>query len=135
MKPPTEWTATGGDNTVHGLGNDTLTGGVGKDVFVFNLAPNTKTNMDAITDFDVVNDLIHLENGIFTSLKPTGVLAKGLFAMNDKGIAVDKDDFVIYNTKTGGLFYDADGNGKGLAVQIAQLQAGLKLTAADFVVI
>ena len=31
------------------------------------------------------------------------------------------NDYLIYNTTTGALYFDADGNGAGLAVQIALL--------------
>jgi serralysin len=49
--------------------------------------------------------------------------------------AADADDRIIYNAATGQLFYDADGNGAGAAVQFAQLSAGLSLSASDFQVI
>ncbi|MGO4574274.1 calcium-binding protein, partial [Microvirga sp. 2TAF3] len=59
--------------------------------------------------------------------------AKGFFTIGDK--AKDKDDYLIYNKKTGVLSYDADGSGKGTAVEIAKLSKNLKMTAADFFVI
>lgn len=43
-----------------GLGNDTLTGGLGSDVFVF--APGEGT--DTITDFTLSNDKIGLTDGL-----------------------------------------------------------------------
>ncbi|MBM1173730.1 cadherin domain-containing protein [Microvirga arabica] len=43
----------GQDRLFGGLGKDTLTGGGGQDVFVFDTKPNTKTNLDRITDFNV----------------------------------------------------------------------------------
>jgi len=49
--------------------------------------------------------------------------------------AADADDYLIYRSGTGALFYDADGNGAGAAVQIAVLGSGLALTVADFTVI
>ena len=49
--------------------------------------------------------------------------------------AADADDNVIYNSVTGALMFDADGSGAGAAIQFATLQAGLALTAADFLVI
>ena len=117
-----------------GLGADVLTGGAGKDIFVFSTAP-AATNIDRITDFSVADDTIQLENSVFTKLVATGVLNASWFVANTTGLAADRDDTIIYNSKTGALMYDADGSGKGAAVQIAQLTAGLKMTAADFVVI
>ncbi len=50
--------------------------------------------------------------------------------------AHDADDRIVYNPGTGALWYDADGNGAGAAVQIATL-TGLAgaLTQADFMVV
>ena len=47
----------------------------------------------------------------------------------------DATDRIIYDTTTGALYYDADGSGRGAAVQIAQLKAGQALSANDFLVI
>ena len=51
-------------------------------------------------------------------------------AITASGTASDGNDFVLYETDTGKLFYDADGNGAGAAVQIATLSTGLALTEA-----
>nr|WP_246728335.1 calcium-binding protein [Microvirga terricola] len=121
-----------------GLGNDTLTGGAAKDIFVFDTKPNKKTNFDTITDFNVKDDTIWLDNAAFTKLgkgtlaKP-GELNKAFFTIGDK--AKDGNDYLIYSKKTGVLYYDADGSGAGKAVEIAQLKKGLKMTYADFFVI
>ncbi|MFI0847416.1 hypothetical protein [Mesorhizobium sp. IMUNJ 23232] len=114
-------------------GNDTLTGLSGKDSFVFSTALGA-TNVDKITDFDVADDTIRLENAIFTALTSTGVLPADLFKDNILAPR-DADDRIIYNSNTGSLFYDADGLGGMAAVKVASLAPGLALTAADFVVI
>ena len=118
---------TGADILQGGLGNDVLTGGLGKDIFqLINLSK------DRITDFSVVDDTIQLENSTFAKLTAAGVLSAANFKI---GAAADANDYVIYNSGTGALLYDADGNGAGAATQIALLGVNLALTNADFVVI
>ncbi|MFD1327131.1 cadherin-like domain-containing protein, partial [Mycoplana ramosa] len=124
----------GNDTLNGGLGKDTLTGGAGKDVFLFNSKP-ASSNIDTITDFSVTDDTIHLENGVFTALTKVGKLSAAAFTKNTSGLATDKDDRIIYETDTGKLFYDADGNGKGAAVHFATLTKNLGLTADDFFII
>ncbi|NIX76657.1 glycoside hydrolase family 113 [Microvirga terricola] len=128
----------GNDTLNGGLGNDTLTGGAGKDIFVFDTKANKKTNFDKIADYVVKDDSIYLDNAVFRKLgkgaisKP-GKLNKNFFTIGDK--AKDKDDYLIYNNKTGILSYDADGSARGKAMEIAQLKKGLKMTATEFFVI
>ncbi|WP_201863913.1 M10 family metallopeptidase C-terminal domain-containing protein [Microvirga soli] len=128
---------SGHDKLNGGLGIDTLIGGPGKDAFVFNTKPS-KTNRDKITDFNSKDDSIWLDNAVFKKLGP-GMdaapvqLKKGFFTIGSK--AKDRDDYVIYNKKTGVLSYDADGSGKGKAVEFAQLKKGLSLKYDDLFVI
>ena len=44
-------------------------------------------------------------------------------------------DRIVYETDTGKLFYDSNGNAAGGAVQFGLLTSGLALTNADFFVI
>jgi Ca2+-binding RTX toxin-like protein len=125
----------GNDVINGGRGNDTLTGGYQKDTFVFDTALNASNNVDRITDFSVVDDVIHLDNAVFTALTNTGTLAASAFAQNTTGGAKDSNDRIIYETDTGELYYDANGSASGGSVHFATLKAGLNLTAADFVVI
>ena len=128
----------GGIDTLDGgAGVDLLTGGVGGDTYVFNAALNPTTNLDHITDF-ASEDTIDLENGVFTALTTTGPLAAGaFFAAAGATTAHDADDRIVYNTTTGALFYDADGNQAGgvAAVQFAVLDNHAALSSADFVVV
>jgi len=131
----------GNDTLIGGAGNDTLTGGTGKDIFLFNAALNASTNKDTITDFNVLDDTIQLENsgtGLFTALA-AGPLSVGAFHSGTANIASEADDRIIYNTTTGALYYDADGStGTAAAIQFAIIGTSSPhpaLTNADFVVV
>jgi Ca2+-binding RTX toxin-like protein len=126
----------GGDDVLAGgAGNDILLGGVGGDQFVFNTALNAATNVDQVTDFNVAADTMVLENAIFTLIAGAGTLTAAQFVANATGTAQDADDRIVYETDTGKLFYDSNGNAAGGATQFAQLAAGLALTNADFFII
>ncbi len=119
----------GNDMLTGGTGKDTLTGGTGNDTFRF----IAKDSIDKVVDYNVADDAIQLEDSIFTALTAIGTLAADNFIIGTS--AADSNDFIVYNTTTGALLYDADGNGAVAAVQIATLTGGLALTNADFVVI
>ncbi|MEA5163186.1 Calx-beta domain-containing protein [Cereibacter johrii] len=124
----------GGNDTLSGGGGaDLLIGGAGRDSFVFNTRPGPGA-IDRISDFNVADDVIHLENAVFRGL-PAGALRGAAFASNLSGQATDAVDRILYERDTGALWFDADGTGEGARVQIAALSAGLALTAADFFVI
>jgi serralysin len=132
-------TAKGGNDLIYGgLGKDTLTGGKGQDVFIFDTKPG-KANLDRIIDFSVKEDSIWLDNEVFAKLGSKGSIGapeklnKGYFTIGAK--AKDRNDYVIYNNKTGVLSYDADGSGKDAALGFAQLNKGLALTFKDFFVV
>jgi Ca2+-binding RTX toxin-like protein len=123
----------GASNIINGgLGNDTLTGGGGSDFFVFNSTPNSATNRETITDFNVVDDTIHLDRLTYTAL---GVGALAVDAFNTGIAATQADDRIIYNTATGALLYDADGLGGVAGLQFATLTGLPAITAADFIVV
>lgn len=132
--------AAGDDKLFGRLGNDTLTGGTGKDVFVFDTKPHAQRNVDRIVDFNAKDDSLYLDNKVFKALGAKGGLSKPA-KLNAKKFwkgakAHDADDRLIYNPKNGALFYDADGNGKAVAIKIAVLSKGLKtMSYKDFLVI
>ncbi|WP_428428395.1 calcium-binding protein [Pararhizobium sp.] len=126
-----------GNDLIKGYaGLDTLAGGAGNDTFVFDTALNATTNVDTITDYNVAADTIQLENAIFTTLTAAGILSATAFVANAAGVAGDASDRIVYETDTGKLFYDQDGNGAAFAgIQFAKLAPGLALTNADFFII
>jgi len=112
----------GDDSLYGGNGNDLLTGGAGIDGFVFEFAPNATSNKDTITDFTHGQDLIWFSKAIFAALvgnSYTYLSDNQIWSAAGAVAGHDSDDRIIYNQTTGALYYDADGNGTGTAVQIA----------------
>lgn len=117
----------GGDNddTLQGgSGLDNLTGGLGEDAFLF----FETDSVDVIVDFFVADDTIQLLAFTFTALG--GSVAGNELRFGT--VAVDGNDFLIYDAATGILRYDADANGLGAAVAFANIGAGQSLTFRDF---
>jgi VCBS repeat-containing protein len=117
----------------HG-GNDLLTGGGGNDTFVFDTHLDGQNNIDYIADFTAGQDKIVLQNSVFSALEKEGKLSSAYFQANSAGSASDKDDYLLYNTTSGLLLYDADGSGNGVAVEFASMTTKPELTAKDFVI-
>jgi Ca2+-binding RTX toxin-like protein len=127
-------TGNAGANILNGAnGNDTLTGGAGADIFQL----THSHNIDKIVDFIVNDDTIQLDNAIFTSLGIEGVLLDSEFRMGS-GVtkAADSNDYLLYNSTDGKLYYDSDAiGGASSPVLIAMIGANLALTNSDFVII
>jgi Ca2+-binding RTX toxin-like protein len=131
--------ANAGSDFLYGRGgSDQLTGGAGKDKFVFDA--KFDGTIDEILDFNPAEDVFYLDNAVFTRLTGGSLSSpKKIGATNLEdgpgARANDANDFLIYDSNTGNLSYDADGSGPGAAIVFAHLQAGLDLTAANFFVI
>jgi Ca2+-binding RTX toxin-like protein len=106
----------------------------GNDVFVFDTVLSATTNRDTITDFVAGEDRMLLSRAVFTALAEESVLSTKLFAVNGAGSAMDDNDYILYNTSSGALLYDADGSGEGAAVQFAALTNKPEISANDFLV-
>jgi Ca2+-binding RTX toxin-like protein len=134
----------GNDRLVGGLGSDTLTGGKGAgshDTFVFNTDIKTTPNADIITDLEPVYDQIFLDDAVFAGLvagSTAGAPIEGaMFVSNRTGLATSAQGHaqLVYQNKTGNLYYDADGAGGADGVLFAALTNKPALTASDFQII
>jgi Ca2+-binding RTX toxin-like protein len=136
----------GSDTLDGGAGNDTLTGDLdvadyphGPDHFIFDATPGS-ANADTITDFSSASDKIHLDGRVMPEIGPSGNFSGGdvrFYAAAGATGGHDADDRVVYDTSSGNLYYDADGNGSGAAQLIATVQtfgAVATLAATDIVV-
>jgi Ca2+-binding RTX toxin-like protein len=123
----------GNDWLIGGSGLDTLTGGAGNDVFRFDTAP-AAANADHLTDFVSGTDDIQLSQALFKNAGAPGVLLDTEFATGTSFAATDVHH-ILYNTATGGLYYNADGAGTGAPVLIATLDGQPTLLASDIVLV
>jgi Ca2+-binding RTX toxin-like protein len=122
----------GDDRIAGGTGRDSLVGGNGKDQFLFADKP-AATTIDTISDFSVKDDTITLDDDAFTKIGKVGKLTSDAFHIGTR--AADKEDRIIYDSKSGKLWYDADGTGSSKAIEFAILDKALKTTATDFVIV
>jgi Ca2+-binding RTX toxin-like protein len=124
---------SGNDMLSGGYGLDTLVGGSGSDFFGFDTRPSIN-NIDVVDDFSVRYDTILLYKKLFkVSAASKGVIKSSAFWTGSA--AHDSNDRLVYDNATGALYYDPDGTGAKAAVQFAQLDANLKLTHKDFVML
>lgn len=118
-----------GANTIDGGGSaDLLIGGGGADRFAFTTAVGNG-NVDAIVDFQAGVDTIGLAQSVF------GIAAVNATNFTTGAAATTADHRIIYNSGTGQLFFDADGNGAAAAGLFATLTPNTALTTASFEVI
>ena len=130
-------------NKLEGLaGDDILTGGKGKDRFGFGgVAAFKKADLgvDIITDFQSAQkDSIILSQTTFDKLE--SVVGKGFSVIaefetvNGEKKAETSGAFIVYNQKTGDLFYNANGSqaGFGSGGLFATLEGAPELKESDF---
>ncbi|MFC3440405.1 calcium-binding protein [Sphingobium rhizovicinum] len=114
-----------------GPGHDRMNGGLGADRFLF-AAPIGPDNVDRVHDFHALEgDAMVLDAAIFTGLLIGALPAEAFRA--DRS-ARDGSDRIIYDSETGALLFDADGNGAVAAIQFAILLGNPALNAGNFII-
>ena len=117
-----------GDDTLAAQGEENqLWGNAGRDSFLFS---SLEDGVSRIGDFTPGEDTLQLDCSIFQSLA-SGPLSAENFISNASGLSESEQHFLIYNTTTGALLYDADGSGSGAAIHFATLNNKPNLKAGD----
>ena len=141
----------GDDSLVGSGGHNLLDGGAGQDilrtgafrdhgdssVFAFSVAPGA-ANADRIIGFVPDADTIQLDGSVFTNVGFTGEFSAGDARFHSGAGASaghDADDRIIYDTSTGNLWHDADGNGAGAAQLIATLEGAPGVAATNIEIV
>ncbi len=114
-------------------GKDKLTGGAGKDYFLFDTAP-VAGNEDKITDFKVKDDTILLDDAVFTALS-AGPLATTAFSPTRPAPPTMRTTGSSTRRTPGKIFYDADGDQTAPGILIATIGKNLALTSQDFTIV
>jgi Ca2+-binding RTX toxin-like protein len=86
-----------------------------------------------VTDFASGADSLRFSGTVFSALGAAGQLGADAFFAGTA--AHDATDRIVYDSASGNLFYDADGNGAGSAVLVANIGVGTALAATDLWVI
>ncbi|WP_283258448.1 hypothetical protein [Pseudomonas sp. GX19020] len=121
----------GNDWLYGGDGNDWLHGGPGRDVFLFLSAPGA-ANADRIADFNPAEDMILLDDAVFTALN-LGLLGAARFTIGES--ATTDAHRIVYNQASGQIYYDPDGSGAAGMLIFASVTPGTLLTADHFLII
>ena len=83
--------------------------------YLFNsLPPATPT---AVNNLWENTQQIDISKSVFTAFASSGSVSAANFS--NASAATSSSDYLFYNASTGGLYYDADGNGSSPAVEIA----------------
>ena len=123
---------SGDDILILHSGAASMTGGAGSDVFVFDRKPDG-AEIAVITDFSTAEDTINFDFARVLG-GAAGNLGEAFFAANPAGMATDESDRIIYDTETGNLYFDPDGNGALARTHFATLTNKPVLTLEDLTV-
>lgn len=121
----------GADVLSGGPGDDVLEGGYGADKYRFDFAGN---GVDTIFSFDAT-DLLQFRAGGFGFGDFRGKIAAGQFVSAAGHIAVDENDYFLFDTESNTLWFDNDGSDAGLAVPVAVFEGNYRPHAFDIEII
>ena len=97
------------------------------------------SNIDTITDFVTKTDKIVLSAQAFKAFKGSSSglpITAGNLVVGAGATAKDSNDYLVYDTTSDLLYYDADGNGSGAAVAFVKVELTGTLPAfGDFLVV
>jgi Ca2+-binding RTX toxin-like protein len=124
-----------GDDILESGGRDRfLTGGAGADRFV-----GRGSELDILDFTSGVDTIVLTKNRPwgwdFTNV-PTGIVTNSMFRTGP-GVttAADADDFLIYDSRNGVLYYDADATGVTAGVVVLLLEPAVPLRASDIEIV
>lgn len=133
-----------GDDELFGdAGKDKLTGGLGSDSFIFDFVArqsNDAGDYDIIVDFHPGEDVLVFD----TFPSDQGIAGYSALTRADSSIfysgskakkATQEGQLLIYNEKTGMLYYDEDGLGGESAVAVCKLVGSPLLTFGDITIV
>ena len=126
-------TGAGSDTITGSAFADKITGGADADTFIFKTKPDQGA-VDHITDFKHGQDKIALSKSMF-KLDPGESVTKAFHDITGGMKLEQADDHILYNHKTGFLFYDVDGKGGAAPVHFATLDSHPILTAGDILMV
>jgi Ca2+-binding RTX toxin-like protein len=125
----------GNDRITGGRAADTLRGGSGNDAFVYTALNEAGDN---VLDFSSTgagnNDRLEFEGDAFGGLT-AGVITASMFQSSAAASAQTAAARFLFETDTGVLRFDADGQGGADAIIVATLQAGATMSFNDILIL
>ena len=128
----------GNDTLIGGLGNDTLDGSTGQDTYVFSGLTFDANGTDTIT-FVLADDTLQFNLGAVNAATgaslTAGTIGTDNIVVGANAEALDANDYFLYDTVSGQLSFDADGNGGEAEAELLAVLVGAPSITAVHVVL